>query len=195
MCAASSTASFWSRIQGGLEVAAVAAGAEELLGVRQGFVRYFHHGLRRALPIAVVPHGGEEGRGGLSASDSQTLERLRDRAAALEGELGDAYSFYVATAGGLHSVRAGDRDGCFVRCWTVVRSPLGEAWGASGSVQIPEAMISGAADRAGKLGGVGTRRRGGLVSSLTARLEDRRSAFSLATFHALSTLFYGRLET
>ena len=194
MPSASSTADFFARLQGGLEVAAVAAGPEELFGVRQGFVRYFHQGLRRALPVAVVPHGGEEGRAGLSASDDETLERIRRRAHGLEHELGDAYSFYVATAGGLHSVSAGGRDACFVRCWTVVCGPLGEAWGASGSLQIPELMLSGSGEGGRNLGGVGTRRRGGLVSSLTARLEDRRSAVALATFHALSTLFYGRLE-
>lgn len=194
MSSAPTTAEFWSRLQGGLEVAAVAAGPEELFGVRQGYVRYFHHGLRQALPIAVVPHGGEKGRTGLAASDDETLERIRGRARALQDELGDAYAFYLATAGGLHSARAGGIDACFVRCWTVICSPLGEAWGASGSLQIPELMLGGSADRDRALVGVGTRRRGGLVSSLTARLEDRRSAVALATFHALATLFYGRLE-
>ena len=190
-----STADLWSRFQGGLEVAAAAAGPEELFGVRQGFVRYFHQGLRRELPIAVVPHAEEDERSGLSSSDGETLERIRQRALGLERELGDAYSFYVATAGGLHTVTAGGRDACFVRCWTVVCGPPGEAWGASGSLQIPDLMLAGAGDPAQDLGGVGTRRRGGLVSSLTARLEDRRSAVALATFHALATLFYGRLET
>lgn len=194
MSSASSNTDLWSRLQGGLEVAAVAAGPEELFGVRQGFVRYFHHGLRRALPIAVVPHRGESRRTGLSASDGETLESIRRRARDLERELGDAYTFYVATAGGLHTVTAGGRDACFVRCWTVVCGPFGEAWGGSGSLQIPDLMLAGAGHPARDLGGVGTRRRGGLVSSLTARLEDRRSAVALATFHALSTLFYGRLE-
>ena len=28
---------------------------DKLLGVRDGFVRYFHHGLQRPVPVAVVP--------------------------------------------------------------------------------------------------------------------------------------------
>lgn len=195
MSSVSSTIDLWPRLQGGLEVAAAAAGPEELFGVRQGFVRYFHHGLRREVPIAVVPHGGEDQRSGLPASDGETLERIRQRAHDLKRELGDAYLFYVATAGGLHTVTAKGQDACFVRCWTVVCGPPGEAWGASGSLQIPDLMLAGTHDPARELGSVGTRRRGGLVSSLTARLEDRRSAVALATFHALATLFYGRLET
>lgn len=193
MPSASSTPEFWTRLRGGVEVAAVAAGPEELFGIRQGFVRYFHHGLRRALPIAVVPHGREQERRGMPASDDETLERIRGRARQLEEELGDAYSFYVAAAGGLHSASAGGRDACFVRCWAVVCSPIGEAWGASGSLQIPELMLGGG-ERGRLPVGLGTRRRGGLVSSLTARLEDRRSAVAQATLHALATLFYGRLE-
>ena len=41
----------------------------------------------------------------------------------------------------------------------------------------------------------GTRRSGGMVSSLTGAVETRRSATALATFHAVSTLMYGRLES
>ena len=133
-------------------------------------------------------------RGGLAASDDETLALLRRRARDLATEVGDAYAFHVATGGGLHTVRVEEANGCFVRCWTVVSSAAGEAWGGSGSVQIPERMLDGAAGRGRNVGGVGTRRRGGLVSSLTARLESRQSAVALATFHALSSLFYGRLE-
>ena len=184
---------FWSRILRGLEVAVGAAGSEELVGVRQGFRRYFHQGARRSMPIAVVPQGEEEDKLGLPASDAETVGVLRRQVRELEDELGEAYSFYVATGGGLHTVALDDdSQASFVRCWTVISCPIGEAWGGSGSLQIPTRMLSpeGGQD----LAGVGTRRRGGLVSSLTARLENRRKASSLATFHALSSLFYGRLE-
>ena len=47
---------FWQRLQTGVEVA-VAAGAspDKLLGVRDGFLRYFHDGLDRPVSVAVVP--------------------------------------------------------------------------------------------------------------------------------------------
>lgn len=189
-----SISSFYSRLLRGLEIAVTAAGPEELLGIRQGFVRYFRQGLRRDLPVAVVPHGEETGRLGLAATDDETLAELRRRALDLAGELGDAYGFHAATAGGLHTVTVDGIDACFVRCWTVIVTPVGEGWGGSGSLQIPDRMLTNAGVRGQAVGGVGTRRRGGLVSSLTARLETRQSAVALATFHALSSLFYGRLE-
>ena len=187
-----SPSAFWSRILRGLEVAVAATGSEELLGVREGFLRYFHQGSRRDLPIAVVPHGEEDERQGLAGSDDETLAVLRRRVLMLEGELAEAYSFYVATGGGLHTVTVEEKEACFVRCWTVISSPIGEAWGGSGSLQIPRRMLSSSGSHG--VAGIGTRRRGGLMSSLTARLENRRRAVSLATFHALSSLFYGRLE-
>ena len=41
----------------------------------------------------------------------------------------------------------------------------------------------------------GTRRSGGMISSLSGGLESRRTAVTEATMHALSTLFYGKLES
>ena len=40
----------------------------------------------------------------------------------------------------------------------------------------------------------GTRKRGGMISSLTGHLETRRHAIAASTLHAISTLFYGLID-
>jgi non-canonical (house-cleaning) NTP pyrophosphatase len=186
---------FWSRFQSGVEVAVDTAGSDRLLGVRDGFLRYFHDGLERPVPVAVVPHPEEEGFLGLAVSDEEAIGRARRRARRLQERLGTTYHFYVSTEGGLHSVEAGGETRYFVRNWTVIAGAAGEAWGGSGSVQLPERLVAGLTSQEIGLAVPGTRRSGGMISSLTGGLETRRSAVALATFHALATLFYGILES
>jgi hypothetical protein len=77
-----------------------------------------------------------------------------------------------------------------------VRGPLGEAWGSSGSIQLPERIVAGLdSDQIPFAAVPGTRKSGGMISSLTGGLETRRKAIALSTLHAVSTLFYGVLET
>jgi non-canonical (house-cleaning) NTP pyrophosphatase len=186
---------FWGRFQTGVEVAVDTAGSDRLLGVRDGFLRYFHDGLERPVPVAVVPHPEEEGFLGLAVSDEESIGRARRRAARIHERLGTTYHFYVSSEGGLHSLDVDGETRYFVRNWTVVRGAAGEAWGGSGSVQLPERLVAGLASQEIGLAVPGTRRSGGMISSLTGGLETRRSAVRLATFHALSTLFYGILES
>ena len=170
--------------------------AEKLLGVRDGFLRYFHDGLDRPVSVAVVPHSFEEPPFGLPVSDEEVIHLARERAMALESALADNYHFYVATEGGLHSLEVDGRHCYFVRNWTVVRGPLGEAWGSSGSIQLPERIVAGLHDNEQvSLAVPGTRKSGGMTSSLTGGLETRRKAIAVSTLHALSTLFYGVLES
>jgi non-canonical (house-cleaning) NTP pyrophosphatase len=185
---------FWDRFQVGVEVAVAGGSADSLLGVRDGFVRYFQEGLENPVPVAVVPQKTEVGHGGLYLSDEATLAHARSQAADLESRLAGAYQFYVGLEGGLHVVETDGDMHYLVRCWTVVRGVLGEACGASGSVEIPPRLISGVPDSQLHAAVPGTRRSGGMISSLTYGAETRRSALSLATFHAVSTLFYGILE-
>jgi hypothetical protein len=72
---------------------------------------------------------------------------------------------------------------------------MGEAWGASGSVQLPDRLVAGLDGAQIPFAVPGTRRAGGMISSLTGGLENRRRATAQSTFHALSTLFYGVLES
>ena len=84
----------------------------------------------------------------------------------LEKALADTYHFYVATEGGLHSLDVDGKHCYFVRNWTVVRGLLGEAWGSSGSIQVPARIIEGLDSEQIPLAVPGTRRSGGMISSL-----------------------------
>lgn len=187
------TRDFWQRLQTGVEVAVAGATPDRHLGVRDGFVRFFRERFDRPISIAVVPQAGQEDPVGLPVSDREVMELVEGRASALESRYRGQYHFFVASEGGLHTVeRAGDVL-YFVRNWTLVASAIGRAWGASGSVQLPDRLLTGLAHDQVPFAVPGTRRSGGMISSLTGGLETRRSAVETATLHALSTLFYGIL--
>ena len=169
--------------------------ADKLLGIRDGFVRYFHDGLGRPIPIAVVPQQSGEEPLGLPLSDEETIEMARQKAAALRSELGQSYHFYAAAEGGLHSLEMAGKAHYFVRAWTVILGLAGEAWGASGSVEIPARLIEGLDDQQIPFAIPGTRRKGGMTASLTGGLESRRNAVASATFHAVSSVLYGIIES
>jgi non-canonical (house-cleaning) NTP pyrophosphatase len=187
---------FWQRMQSGVEVA-VAAGSspDKQLGVRDGFLRYFHDGLGRKVSVAVVPQTVEEPPLGLLLSDEEVIRLTRQRAVDLETALADNYQFYVASEAGLHWIEVSGKLRYFVRYWTVVRGRMGEAWGSSGSIQLPERLVHGLDSEQIPFAVPGTRKRGGMISSLTGHLENRRGAIALSTLHAISTLFYGVIES
>jgi non-canonical (house-cleaning) NTP pyrophosphatase len=187
--------SFWDRFQSGLEIAVASSAAHKLLGTRDGFLQYFREGLHRSVSIALVPHGEHEVDGCLPLSDEEAIAAARQEALGLEQELGESYHFYVGNEGGLHTVELDGQVHYFVRCWTVIRCAVGEAWGGSGSVQIPDRLIAGLDNHQVPLVIPGRRRAGGMVESLTGGLESRRSSVASATVHALSTLFFGMLES
>jgi non-canonical (house-cleaning) NTP pyrophosphatase len=186
---------FWQRLQTGVEVTVAGAASDKLLGVRDGFLRFFHDGLDRAVSVAVVPQPVEEAPVGLLVSDEAVLRLTRQRVLDLEAKLGDNYHFYVATEGGIHALEVDGNVRYFVRNWTVVRSPLGESWGSSGSLQLPGRIVSGLDSDQIPFAVPGTRRSGGMISSLTGGLETRRKTIAISTLHAISTLFYGVLES
>lgn len=187
---------FWHRFQTGIEVGVAGDGSDVLLGVRDGFLRFFHDGLDRPVAVAVVPQEeGEASRGGLPLSDEEGLRRARDKAHRLEERLRGNYHFYVGSEGSLHTVEIDGQSRYFVRNWTVILAGLGEAWGSSGSLQLPERLVEGLAGDQIPFAVPGTRRSGGMISSLTGGLETRRTSVATATLHALSSLFYGVLES
>ncbi|HRC84531.1 MAG TPA: DUF84 family protein [Thermoanaerobaculia bacterium] len=168
---------------------------ERLLGVRGGFLRYFHHGLARPLAVAVVGQPLAEAPFGLPLSDRSTLALARDQALELQARLGDAYQFYVGAQPGLESFEVGGQQRYFIRLWSVVLGPVGEAWGASGSLQLPAALVQGLEASGEGAVALGKRKQGGIMSSLTGGLEGRRAAAATATYNALCSLFYGILRS
>ncbi len=186
---------FWQRFQSGIDVAVGGDLPDKLLGVRDGFVRYFHHGLERSVPVSVMPQPLDEEHTPLPVTDADTLSLARRRALELQRLYGDAFAFHVGTEAGILLFESAGQTRYFVRSWTVVLGLDEETWGSSGSVQLPQRLIHGIDREDLPFAVPGTRRSGGMVSSLTGALETRRSATALATFHALSTLMYGRLES
>jgi non-canonical (house-cleaning) NTP pyrophosphatase len=187
---------FWQKLQSGVEVAVAGNNPETLLGIRDAFLRFFHDGLDRTVSVVVVPQTVEGPPPmGLPVSDEETLQRARACVTDMESRIGgDAYQFYMASEGGIHSLELDGRTRYFVRNWTVVRCLLGEAWGSSGSVQLPDRLIEGLDSAQIPFAVPGTRRSGGMTRSLTGGIETRRKAIATSTLHAISTLFYGVLE-
>jgi non-canonical (house-cleaning) NTP pyrophosphatase len=187
--------SFWQRLQTGVEVAVAGTASENLLGVRDAILRYFHDGLDRTVSVAVVPQTVSDAPIGLPFTDEDTLRLARQRVEELAEKLGGAYHFYIASESGIHAIDVDGGPRYFIRYWTVIRGTLGEAWGSSGSVQIPDRIVAGLDQAQIPFAVPGTRRSGGIIRSLTGGLESRRKAISTATLHALSSLFYGVLES
>ena len=186
---------FWRRFPTGVEVAVAGSNPDKLLGVRDGFRRYLYEGLHHSLPVAVVPHDEVDEPSSLELTDEATVAQARDKAAVLQRRLGSTYHFYAAAEGGLHVVDGSDGPHYFVRSWVAIIGVLGEAWGASGSLEIPRRLLEGLDEGQLSFAVPGTRRSGGMISSLSGGLESRRTAVTQATMHALSTLFYGVLES
>jgi non-canonical (house-cleaning) NTP pyrophosphatase len=186
---------FWQRLQTGVEVAVAGPAPDKLLGVRDGLLRYFHDGIDRAVSVAVVPQPMDEPPVGLLVSDEEVLRLCRERARQLERSLGSTYHLYIATEAGIHAIELDGKSRYFIRYWTVARGLVGEAWGSSGSVQLPDRLVEGLTHEQIPHAVPGTRRSGGIISSLTGGLESRRKAIAQSTLHALSTLFYGILDS
>jgi len=195
MIMATDLRNFWQKLQSGVEIAVAGSNSETLLGVRDAFLRFFHEGLDKTVSVAVVPQVVEPPPMGLPITDEETLRLARSYVRGMEERLGDNYQFYMAAEGGVHSLEVDGRSCYFVRNWAVVRSPLGEAWGSSGSVQLPERMIAGLDSVQIPFAIPGTRRGGGMIRALTGGLETRRKAIATSSLHAISTLFYGILES
>lgn len=186
---------FWQRLQTGVEVAVAGQTPDKLLGVRDAFIRFFHDGLDRTVSVAVVPQPVDDEPVGLAISDQEVIRLARKKVRDMEERLGSNYHFYIATEGGVEILDLDGEHRYFMRNWTVVRSPLGESWGSSGAVQLPDQIVAGMDGGQISYAVPGTRRSGGMISSLTGGLETRRKTVALSTLHAISTLFYGTLES
>jgi non-canonical (house-cleaning) NTP pyrophosphatase len=186
---------FFGGYQRGVEVAVSAATPDELLGVREAFRRYFHDGLERPVPVAVVGQEEAVARRGVAGSDRDAIAAARRAARELAARLGATYQFYVASESCVEAIPVAEGDRFVLRSWTAVIGPPGEALGGSGSFELPRVLVNGLRGDEIVAAVPGTRRGGGLVAQLTGGLESRRSAVALATFGALSTLFFGIFES
>ena len=186
---------FWQKLQSGVEIAVAGNNSETLLGVRDAFLRFFHDGMDKVVSVAVVPQEVQPPPIGLPVSDEETLALARSYVKEMEERLGQTYTFYMAAEGGIQALEVDGSLRYFIRNWAVLRSPLGESWGSSGSVQLPDRLIAGL-DRAQIPFAIpGTRRGGGMIRALTSGLETRRKAVATSSLHAISTLFYGVLSS
>jgi len=185
---------FWHRLQTGVSVAVAGPSPEKLLGIRDGVLRYFRDHLGRSVSVAVVPHPSAEEPAALPVSNEEAFALAERQVGELSRRLGDQYHFCIASEGTLDAVEVAGTAHWFVHNWTVVRSPVGEAWGGSGSVELPPRLVSGLAGEQIPFAVPGTRRGGGMMRSITGGVEDRRRATALATTSAFATLFYGMLE-
>jgi non-canonical (house-cleaning) NTP pyrophosphatase len=196
----SGLADFWSQIASsqdgpsGVEVAVGTSQSDKLFGVRDGFVRYFGQGMGRPVPVAVHSEPDAEDGTHIPLSDEECLSLANDRTRRLQSRARSSYQFWVCSEMGIHSLELDGDPLHFVRGWTVVYGPTGRAVGGSGSIQLPTGLIEGVDHDQIPFAIPGTRRRGGMTSSLTSGLETRRHAVALATVQALSTLFYGVVE-
>lgn len=189
-------AEFWTRIQSGIDVAVGTVDSVKLLGVRDGFLRYFHDGLVQPVPVAVSPHSGGEDPAYIPLSDEEIVERASASVVELRDRLGpSSHTFFACTETGIHSMDVDGKRLHFVRNWTAICGPPGMAYGGSGSIQLPEDLIEGLDSKDVPYAIPGTRRRGGMMSSLTGGLVNRRSAIEVSTLGAISVLLYGLLES
>ena len=186
---------FLGGYQRGIEVCVAGTASDQLLGVREAFRRFFHDGLGRPVPVAVVPQDDDGLRRGLATSDAEAVATARSAARRMEAALPGAYHFYVASEFCVAPLEVAGVERWYVRAWSVVVGPGGEASGSGGSVQLPDRLVEGLTGAEVALAAPGTLRAGGTISALTGGLESRRSAVALATVHALSTLFFGILES
>jgi non-canonical (house-cleaning) NTP pyrophosphatase len=183
---------FLGEFQRGIEVCALAEGADSLLGVRDAFLRFFRDDLGRPVPVAVVPRETGEGRRPLALSDETALARARASAAELEHRVPGVYHFYIAVEGCIHFLDVDGSRRYFTRSWAAVRGVSGESFGSSGSVEIPPQLVNGLSPEEVAAAVPSTKR--GMVASLTGGLETRRIAVAESTLHALATQFHGIWE-
>ena len=67
---------FWQRLQTGVEVAVAGHAPDKLLGVRDGFLRFFHDGRDRTVSVVVVPQSVND-RSALASYRAALARRCR----------------------------------------------------------------------------------------------------------------------
>ncbi len=166
--------------------------SDQLLGVSDGFRRYLR-GLDREMALSVEPDAEAREESMLWTTAEDTLTAAHRQVTELKRRSPAPWVFCIALEEGLATLDVDGHPREFLFSWAVLSCALGTTCGGSGPVEIPERLIAGP-DPSQRAGVPATRRRGGILGSLTGGLESRREAFSLATLHAVSSLFFGFAE-
>lgn len=161
---------------------------DKWLGVRDGFRRVIRDALGLSTGVEVTAYE-TAGSGQMPLSDAGILTLALERAHAVRVAC-PATPFVVGSEAGVARFEVGGTERWVIRTWTVVLAFGTEAWGSSGSLELPPALIRGLDPSEVAMAVPGTRRHGGAVAALSRGLEDRRGATAAATANALLTLFY-----
>ena len=137
---------FWSQItsseegSSGVEVAVGSAQSDKLLGVRDGFVRYFGQGMGRPLPVAVHSEPDVEDGTHIPLTDEECLTLAHDRVLELRSRASARYQFWVCSEMGIHSLELDGDSLCtsFGGGPSSMVRPV-ERWGAVGRSSYPPA--------------------------------------------------------
>lgn len=191
----------WTSVHRGFAVSTDTSDSQKLFGFRDGFRQYFAS-VGWEPEVQVRARGSEGDHPAIPTSDERLMTTVGERAARLYRADQGSSTFSVASESGLSfheaegseeerevDLQASTRTVVLVKTWVAMASSMGTAYGVSGGVQIPHAILQA---RAGvDIPVPGHRRKGGIVGSLTRGVETRRSAIRQATLYALSTMFYG----
>ena len=145
------------------------------------------------------------GVGHTPLSRSALMAGARGRSQALlrtAAERGEPWRFFVGLEGGLDVVREDDRRMTFLESWAYVTDDTGRAaYGHSGGILLPEALVAEVVDRGTELsaaidayaGGRGIRDAQGAWGVLTRNLITRQDAFRVAVIHAFAPFYNAAL--
>ncbi len=176
------------RLQSGAVVAVAGRLPDKLLGVGDGFSRYFRTAWKRTLSFEVVARNAAGG-GQLPLHDDAIRTLAHERAWSIRDDM-PAAAFVVGSEAGLVPFEVGGTERWAIRTWNVILASGAEAWGSSASLELPPGLIEGLDPSERPTAVPGTRRHGGAVATVTRGLESRRTATATATEHALATLLY-----
>ena len=124
------------------------------------------------------------------------VREARKKALELEEKLRDTYHFYIASEGGIESLDVDGQPALLRAQLDGGAQPAGRGLGVERRDAAPGPPGGGARQRPDPLRRAGhPAAAAASSSSLTGGLETRRKNIALSTFHALSTLFYGVLES
>ena len=166
---------------------------DKLLGIRDGFARLISERFGFPVTLSLLLLSAPELPERIPMSEEELWNLSRDKIDAAENVADE--SFLVCVESGLVYRELFGKFVYLVKTVAVIRGLGGEALGSSGELQLPETLVTNFDTMHSQLPLPGTRRAGGMVHSLTAGQDTRRSTAAQATFNALATLCWGMLPS